>query len=63
MPAASSSTIGERIALAIAIALLAGAAYVGLQMREPGGAAILALISASAFSGWLKARSKRTQQR
>ena len=50
------SSFGATLALVVALALLAAAAYVGLALGETGGATILALISAGAFSGWVKAR-------
>jgi hypothetical protein len=56
--AKKSSTAGETLALVVGVALLAAAAYVGLVVGEPAGAAILALIAAGALSGWVKARRR-----
>jgi len=47
--------VGTTLALVVGVALLGVAAYVALVVGEPVGATILALIGASALSGWVKA--------
>jgi hypothetical protein len=52
------SSSGTTLALLVGVALLGGAAYVGLVVGEPLGATILVLIGASALAGWVKARKR-----
>jgi hypothetical protein len=52
------TSFGQTLSLVVGVALLAGAAYVGLVVGEPIGATILVLIGASALAGWVKARRR-----
>ena len=58
MTDSEKTSLGTTLALVVGLALIAGAAYVGLVAGEPIGATILALIGASALGGWAKARRR-----
>lgn len=51
--------VGSILALTLGVGLLAGAAYLAVAGDETLVAVILALIGASALSGWSRARDKR----
>lgn len=53
------SELGLAIALGVGVTALAGAVVVGVVLGSGFGGLILALVGASALSGWIKARSRR----
>jgi hypothetical protein len=54
---------GLWLALGVGVATLGVAAYFALAAREPLPTVIFALVSASAFSGWAKARARGRRDR